>query len=167
MTDIIDISHDSVLCDRLDKIAEELKRIADFLVASKSIPEKESTKKKVSAGEKERVSKRAHNEGSDLQEATSTQLDSKSAEQKKRKVRKVSPGFGGSVPIEDDSDMVLRNIEVMPYAGNAYLVKRDDGKVAFIGKSLVRSIDEGLGKVTFKPSKWFTLDKIEWKEDKY
>ena len=46
MTDIIDISHESVLCDRLDKIAEELKRLADFFIATqKVVPEKASTTK--------------------------------------------------------------------------------------------------------------------------
>ena len=47
MPDIIDFSHDSLLYDRLDKIAEELKRLADFFIATqKVVPEKESTKKK-------------------------------------------------------------------------------------------------------------------------
>jgi hypothetical protein len=33
------------VCKSIDKLTEELKRIADFLIATKSIPERESTKK--------------------------------------------------------------------------------------------------------------------------
>jgi len=129
----------------LDNITEELKRIADFLVASKVVPEKrESTIKKVSAGEKDLIG--LENVAGDKKNIPP--ITSKSAEPKEK-------------------DMVLRDIEFKPYEGKSYLVKREDGKVAFIGKSLVKSIDEGLGKITFKPSQWFTLAKIEWKEDKY
>lgn len=125
------------LQDFIDSQVEELKGVFLEPKEEKVVPEKESTKKK--------------------------------------ETRRVSPGFGGSAPVVPETelpyvseDMELRHIRIMPYEGKSYLIKRDsDGKVAFIGKSLVKSIDEKLGILRFKDSKWFTLDKIEWKEDKY
>lgn len=58
-----------------------------------------------------------------------------------------------------------------PPTGKSYLVRNEEGLIAFIGKSLVRDITGESGDWTFHfttPAlKWFDDSKIEWKEDKY